>query len=112
MRSYAEQRAMHARMEDARAETERHLAIIESQIVAKAERMTITVRTKSRQFGPNSSTWTRADERSFQEHMSALRFERRCELKALTRKLARQIGAIAAFRVRYRIDQESEQTGL
>ena len=42
MRNYIEQRAMLARMEAARVETERHLAIVERQIVARAERMTVT----------------------------------------------------------------------
>ncbi|TIR52747.1 MAG: hypothetical protein E5X53_09410 [Mesorhizobium sp.] len=105
MRSYTEQRAMLARMEAARAETERHLAIIENQIAARAERMTTSTRVKARQFGRGATTWTRADERDFQENLAALRFERRGEIDALTRKLARQAGAIAAFRVRYRINE-------
>jgi hypothetical protein len=105
MRSYTEQRAMLARMERARAETERHLAIIEKQIAARAERMTVTGRLKSRQYGRCSSTWSRTDERAFQENVAAIRFERRCEIEALSRKLARQAGAIAAFRVRHRINE-------
>ncbi len=109
MRSYTEQRAMLARMERARAETERHLAIIENQIAARAERMTVTGRVKSRQYGRSTSTWTRADERAFQENVAALRFERRCEIDALSRKLARQTGAIAAFRVRHRINEPTRE---
>lgn len=105
MRSYIEQRAMLARMERARAETERHLAIIERQIAARAERMTTSARIKAHQFGRTSTTWTRADERHYQEALAALRFERRGEIDALARKLARQAGAIAAFRVRYRINE-------
>lgn len=109
MRSYIEQRAMLARMEAARAETERHIAIIERQTTARAERMTTSTRVKARQFGRASTTWTRADERDFQENVAALRFERRGEIDALARKLARQTGAIAAFRVRYRINVASEE---
>lgn len=105
MRSYLNQRAMLARMEAARAETERHLDIIERQIAARAERMTTSARVKARQFGRASTTWTRADERHHQETLAALRFERRGEIDALARKLARQVGAIAAFRVRYRINE-------
>ena len=105
MRSYLEQRAMLARMEAARAEAERQLAIIERQIAARADRMTTSTRVKARQFGRGATTWTRADERDFQENLAALRFERRGEIDALARKLARQAGAIAAFRVRYRINE-------
>jgi len=105
MRSYTEQRTMLARMEAARAETERHLAIIENQIAARAERMTTSTRVKARQFGRGATTWTRTDERDFQGNLAALRFERRGEIDALTRKLARQAVAIAAFRVRYRINE-------
>lgn len=112
MRTYAEQRAMIARMDRARAETERHLAIIENQIAARAERMTVTSRVKSRQCGRSTSTWPRADERTFQENVAALRFERRGEIEALTRKLARQTGAVAAFRVRHRINEPMREIVL
>ncbi len=92
MRSYFEQRAMLARLEAARAETERRIVIIERQITARAERMTTSSRVKARQFGHASTTGTRADERDVQAN-----------IEALDRKLARQAGAIAAFRVRYRV---------
>jgi hypothetical protein len=107
MRSYSEQRARLARMEAARAETERHLAIVERQIEARAERMTVTSQAKSRQnrHRRSNSMWTSTDERIYQENVSAIRFERRGELDALARKLARQTGAIDAFRVRHRINE-------
>ena len=47
----AEQRAMLTRMETAHTETARHLAVIERQIEARAERMTTSSRVKARQFG-------------------------------------------------------------
>lgn len=102
MKNDAEQRAMLARMEAAHAETECHLAVIERQITTRAERMTTSNRVKVRQFGRTSATWSRAAERDFQANVVALRFERRGEIEALSRKLARQAGAIAAFRVRHR----------
>ncbi len=105
MKIDAEQRAMLARMEKAHAETERHLAVIERQIEARAERMTTSSRVKARQFSRASATWSRADERGFQARVAALRFERRGEIDGIGRKLARQAGAIAAFRVRYRINE-------
>lgn len=103
MRNYFAQRAMLAHLETARAETERRIAIIERQIAARAGRMTTSSRVKARQFGHASTTGTRADERDVQANIAALRFERRGEIEALDRKLARQAGAVAAFRVRYRI---------
>ncbi|WP_245428540.1 hypothetical protein [Kumtagia ephedrae] len=77
MRTYAEQRAMLARMEGAKAEAERHLAIIERQIVTRAERATINNGIKSRLFGRFSSNWSRADERDCQENVAILRLARR-----------------------------------
>ncbi|MEJ6782164.1 hypothetical protein [Aminobacter sp. Piv2-1] len=109
MRSYRELRARLARMEVARAETEHYLAIVERQIEARAERMTTSTRVKARQFGRGTATWTRTDERDFQANIAALRFERRGEIDALSRKLARQTGAIAAFRVHHRINEPERE---
>lgn len=111
MRSYSEQRARLARMEAARAETAHHLAIVDRQIAARAERMTVTSQAKSRQcrHRRSNSMWTRTDERIYQENLAAIRFERRGEIDALARKLARQAGAIAAFRVRYRINEPERE---
>ncbi|MBX3576091.1 MAG: hypothetical protein KF723_02695 [Rhizobiaceae bacterium] len=108
MRSHNEQRARLARMEAARAETGRHLAVIERQIETHAERMTTSRRVKARQFGRGTATWTRADERDSQDNLAA-RFERRGEIDALSRKLARQAGAIAAFRVRHRLNEPERE---
>jgi len=94
MNTYAEQRAMLARMVRAREETRNHLAIVERQIEKRAERMTITARLKTRQYGRTKSTWTRADERDYRENAAQLRFQRRGEIDALTRKLERQDAAL------------------
>jgi hypothetical protein len=91
------------RMEIAQAETQRHLGIIERQIAARAERLTITDRAKRRQNGRGASTWTSADERLFQEHVLELTLARRAEIDALTRKLDRQDKAIADFRSRHHV---------
>jgi len=108
MNTYAEQRAMLARMVRAREETRNHLGIVERQIEKRAERMTITARVKTRQYGRSASTWTPADERHYHETAAALRFGRRGEIDTLTRKLERQDAAIAAFRVRHRINEDAE----
>ena len=98
MKTDAKQRATLTRMETAHAETARHLAVIERQVEARAER-------KARQFGRASATWSRADERDVQANVAALRFARRGEIDALSQKLARQAGAIAAHCVRCRINE-------
>lgn len=110
MKTDAEQRATLARMQAAHAETARHLAVIERQITARAERMTTSSRVKTRQFDRTSATWSRGDERDFQANLAALRFERRGEIEALSRKLARKAGAIAAFRVHHRSSEPERES--
>ena len=83
MKTDAKQRATLTRMETAHAETARHLAVIERQVEARAERMTTSSRVKARQFGRASATWSRADERDVQANVAALRFARRGEIDAL-----------------------------
>ena len=73
MKTDAKQRATLTRMETAHAETARHLAVIERQVEARAERMTTSSRVKARQFGRASATWSRADERDVQANVAALR---------------------------------------
>jgi AraC-like DNA-binding protein len=109
-----QRRALLARMEKTLLETSRHLGLIERQIQTRAERMTITSRTKRRQFGRGTSRWTRADERAFRENIAALALARRAEIDALIRKLTRQEGVIAAFRRRHGIEPapgDREATG-
>jgi hypothetical protein len=92
-----------ARMEVAQAETQRRLGVVERQIAARAERLTVTDRTKRRQRGRSASSWRNADERLFQQHIAELALARRGEIDALTRKLDRQETAIAEFRRRDRV---------
>ncbi|WP_346732919.1 hypothetical protein [Bradyrhizobium sp. 195] len=98
-----DQRLLLARMKTAQAETQRRLGLIERQITSRAERLTITDRTKRKQRGRNASSWTSADERLFQQHVAELALARRGEIDALTRKLDRQETAIAEFRTRHRV---------
>jgi hypothetical protein len=42
-----------------------------------------------------TTRWSRTDERTYQNTIAALRFARRTEIEALSRKLARQDGASA-----------------
>ena len=98
-----ERRVLLTRMEVAQAETQRHLGIIERQIAARAERLTITDRAKRRHHGRGASSWTSVDEGLFQEHVAKLTLARRGEIDALTRKIDRQEKAIAGCRTRHRV---------
>lgn len=89
-----------ARMEAARRQTQNHLRLIERQIAFRTRRLAITFRARSRHCGQNRSTWTSADERLYQDNLSALTFARQLEVDAVTRKLIHQDAAIAAFRFR------------
>lgn len=95
--------AVLARMEAARRSTRHHLAVIERQIVKRAERMTITARAKRRRRRRSAGAWTGADERAYQGHLADLVLARLPEIDALTRKLARQDAALTALRVQYGI---------
>lgn len=92
------------RMETARRQTKAHLDLIERQIAARAERMTISVRTKARSHPRGRSRCTRSDDALFREYLDQLSFERRGEIDALTRKLSRQERAIAAVRAKITIE--------
>lgn len=92
-----------ARMEAAQAETQRRLGLVERQIASRAERLTISDRTKRRQRGRRASSWTSADQRLFQQHVAELALARRGEIDGLTRKLDLQETAIAEFRPRHRV---------
>lgn len=97
-----DRRLLLARMETAQAEMQRHLGVIERQIAARAERMTITDRAKRRPHGRTATSWTNADDRLFQQHVAEPALARRGEIDALTLKLDRQETAIAEFRARGR----------
>ncbi|MCW8060177.1 hypothetical protein [Agrobacterium tumefaciens] len=91
-----------ARMEASRRETRHHLDLVQRQIAARAERVTVTQKAKSsgRTHKRSGARWTPSDERLFQSHLQALEFQRRGEIEALSRKLARQDAAIAALKAR------------
>ncbi len=111
----AEHTAMLARMEAARRETHAHLRLIERQIAARAERLMTTFRARSRDYRKSRSTWSHADEQLYQATLSELTFSRHREIDGLSRKLARQDAAIAAFRRRYglfEVDSELDMAGL
>jgi hypothetical protein len=103
MTAHSDQGMLLARMEAARNDIRHRLSVIERQIAARAERLTVTDRIKWRQHGRSLSSWTTIDERLFQQHVAELSLARRAEIDALMRKLDRQDNAIAAFRSRHSI---------
>ena len=60
------------------------LARIERQIENRAERKTVTAKTKARASRRQQSGWTPADERLFRELVDQLIFERRGEIEILS----------------------------
>lgn len=97
-----------ATMEAARHQTCRHLELMHRQIASRAERLTVTRKAKARSHRRVRSNWTRSDERLYHDQLDRLLFERRCEIDALSRKLARQDQALAAVRKKLGIDTDGE----
>ena len=107
--------AMLATMETARRETHAHLRLIERQIAARAERLMTTFRARSRDYRKSRSTWSHGHEQLYQATLSELTFSRHREVDGLSRKLARQDKAIAAFRRRHglpEVEPELDTAGL
>lgn len=92
-----------SRMEAAHWETRRHLDLLRRHIEGRAKRITVTLKTKvtNRSHRSAGSRCPRSDEILFRSHLERLAFERRAEIEALSRKLARQEAAIVSFRVRH-----------
>jgi len=90
-------------METPHRETRRHLDLLRRQIEGRAERITVTRKPKAtnRSHRRAGCRWTRSDEILLQSHLERLAFERRAEIEALSRKLARQEAANISFRVRH-----------
>lgn len=86
------------RVETAHRQTKAYLDIIERQIKARAERMRITTKAKARSHRHRRSRWTRSDKAMLRAYVEQLRFERRGEIEALSRKLTWQELAILAVR--------------
>jgi hypothetical protein len=97
-------RALLAAMETSRRQTHHHLDLVHRQIAGRAERLTVTQKAKSRSLRRGRSNWTPSDEGLYREHLDRLCFERRGEIEALSRKLARQDQALAAVREKLGVD--------
>jgi hypothetical protein len=91
-------RALLANMEAAHRQTSQHLHVVRRQIAGRAERLTITAKAKARSHRRSNANWTRSDEDLYRDCLDRLTFERRGEIEALTRKLARQERALAVVR--------------
>lgn len=87
-------------METAHRLTKAHLGMSERQIKARAEHMQINAKAKARSHRSCRSRWTRSDEAILRPYVEQLRFERRGEIAALSRKLSRQERAILTIRAK------------
>lgn len=65
----------------------RHLAILETQIVTRAQRITNGRRINLRRFACGSKRWSPDDECAYRDNPAALTFARRVEIDALIRQL-------------------------
>ncbi|BCH19551.1 hypothetical protein [Mesorhizobium sp. L-2-11] len=95
-----DERVLLSRMEAACRQTSNHLSRIERRIERRAERLTVTLRAKRRSFSRRGPKWRPEGDRLLRDQVERLTFERRGEIDALSRKLARQERAIAVFRDR------------
>ena len=93
-----------ARMEEARRQTRRQLDLIERQIIRRMTAIIPTLRLKRPAFGRGKPPDPNAFMRRYRESLAAITLERQPEIDALSRKLARQDRAIAAFRARHHVD--------
>ncbi|MCK9544048.1 MAG: hypothetical protein M0R03_18670 [Novosphingobium sp.] len=100
---YAERRAQLDKMTAAHSATAHELAAIRAQLAELAHRHAMSESRSARQFGRHSTTWTGTDERTYQAWLVALTAIRAPELRALSRRLERQDGAIATFRKKHGI---------
>ncbi len=62
----------------------RQLDLVHRQIALRAERLTVTEKTKARAPRRFRSSRTRANAKSYNEHLDRLTFERRTQIDALT----------------------------
>ncbi|MCO5066878.1 MAG: hypothetical protein M9924_21150 [Rhizobiaceae bacterium] len=104
MQPFENSRLQLHRMESACLKNCEHLRVIDRQILAAAERMTIRDRPKVRQYGRHATTWTPADERYYQSCIDAVYENRRPEIDALRRKIDRQKAAIEQLHSRLRLN--------
>lgn len=94
-------RARLFRMEEARRQTQRQLDIIDRQIIRRMTALIPTLQPKRSGYRRGKTCDPRAFLERYRMNLAAISAERQPEIDALSRKLARQDYAIAAFRERH-----------
>ncbi|MBS7708088.1 hypothetical protein [Chelatococcus asaccharovorans] len=92
------------RMEEARRQTQHQLDMIERQIMRRMTALIPQLQPKRKAFHRGRPPDPAAFLERYRSNLAAITAERQHEIDALSRKLARQDDAIAAFRERYRIE--------
>ncbi|MEZ5784574.1 MAG: hypothetical protein R3D70_24000 [Rhizobiaceae bacterium] len=92
------------RMEEARRQTQHQLGMIERQITRRMTALIPQLQPKRKAFHRGRPPDPAAFLERYRSNLAAITAERQHEIDALSRKLARQDDAIAAFRERYRIE--------
>ena len=92
------------RMEEARRQTQRQLDLIDRQIIRRMTALIPTLQPKRSGYRRGETCDQRAFLERYRMNLAAISAERQPEIDALSRKLARQDYAIAAFRERHCIE--------
>jgi hypothetical protein len=95
-----ERQALLFRMEEARRQTQRHLDMIDRQITAKMTALIPSLGRRRSGYRRGKPPAPEAFLARYRSSLAAITAERQPEIDALSRKLARQEVAIAAFRAR------------
>ncbi|MGR7993572.1 hypothetical protein [Xanthobacter sp. ZOL 2024] len=92
------------RMEEARRQTQHQLSMIERQITRRMTALIPQLQPKRKAFHRGRPPDPAAFLERYRSNLAAVTAERQHEIDALSRKLARQDEAIAAFRDRHGLD--------
>ncbi|NTF91571.1 hypothetical protein G6L46_30865 [Agrobacterium rhizogenes] len=90
-----------SRMEEARRQTQRQLELIDRQVLRRITSILPQLARRQTGYRRGKAPDTGSFLERYRNNLAALTAERQPEVDALTRKLARQDAAIAAFRKRF-----------
>lgn len=107
-----ERQAQLSRMEDARRQIQRQLDMIDRQITRRMTGLIPQLQPRRTSYRRGKPPDPSAFLERYRSNLAAITAERQPEIDALSRKLARQDHAIAAFRDRHAIGHSQEATAV